>query len=173
MVNGMKLAIINSVSVAFGQIEILNIHITLHSQKASSTISIQKSYLLVTVDNHQMRSCCIIAQSPNCVTSEGLNNPKTIHIFIHTMKVPQPHMIVESPSSHPMPLRIDSAASHSLSMTIESSKFLDRDPHLKPRLISTVPVIFFLYLVLLQPWLVLLFITRFHISKLSGPYHLL
>ena len=88
IIEWMKLSIIYCIGMSFRQIKIFNPHISLYCQQISCSISINKSYLFVAIDDHQMASRGIEAQRADSITSKWLNDTKTVHVFVHAMEIP-------------------------------------------------------------------------------------
>jgi hypothetical protein len=77
------------------------------------------------------------------IASKWLNDSEAVHIFVHTVEVPQSYVIVQTSSGHPMSFRFHHAASHSFVMTIQRGKGFDGNSQLMPRLVAVLPPRFF------------------------------
>ena len=90
----MELSVVNRVNMSLGLLEFLHPHVALDCQHVLSTIPVQKCHLLPSVQDHKVAACCVERKVSYGVPCKGLNNTKTIHVFVHSVEIPQPDMII-------------------------------------------------------------------------------
>ncbi len=124
-VDRMEFSIINRVRMTFGLFLLLYPHVAFDSQQISRTVSVQECYLFSSVQDHQMGTCCVEAKISDCISCERLNYSETVHVPVHTVKVPQSHMIVKSSCCHSMSFGIDSHTWDCLGVAFDCSELID------------------------------------------------
>ncbi len=139
--------------MAFGFFLLLDPHVAFDCKQISCSVSVEKCYLFSTIQNHQMRACCVKAEASDGISSKRLNDSETVHVFVHSVKVPKPYMIIESSSGHSMTFGIDSNTGDTFCMALDSSKLIDRNSQLFERnlliiliFIIILVIIFFIHL---------------------------
>lgn len=120
--------------------------------------------MFTTVDHHQMSTCWIKSYVPNSISWKWLDYSEAIHISVHTVKVPQPNMIIKTSCCHSNTFWINSHTWYCSSVTFQSCKILYRNSHLVKTFIN--PIWYFLELILLLLLLLLwhLFLTWHELS---------
>ncbi len=126
-IDGMKLSVVNGICMAFCFFLLLDPHVAFDCEEISCSVSVQECYLFSTVKNHQMRTCRVKAEVSDGVSSKRLDDSETIHVFVHSVKVPKPHMIIQSSSGHSMAFGIDGDTWNTFCMAFDSGKLIDRN----------------------------------------------
>ena len=108
----------DGVCVSFGQIEVLNVHVPLDCQQIPGSVFIEEGELFVAVYDHEMCSTCVETEIADGIAGEWLDDTKTVHVFIHAVEVPQPHVIIKSAGCHSMTFGLHDAARNCFFMTI-------------------------------------------------------
>lgn len=79
-----------------------------------------------------MTACGIEAQVSDGVACEGLDYSEAVHIFVHSMEVPQSNMVIEASSCHSMSLGFHCAAGYCFGVSIEGGELFNGDSHFSP-----------------------------------------
>ena len=66
------------------------------------------------------------------VAGEGLDYPEAIEVFIHAVKIPESHVVVESSGGHSVTFGVDHAAGNGLGVSAEGGVLVDRNAQLVP-----------------------------------------
>jgi hypothetical protein len=139
--------------MAFGLLLLLDPHVAFDCKQISRSVSIEERYLFSTIQDHQMRASCVKGEASDGISSKRLNDSETVHIFVHSVKVPKPHMIIKPSSGHSMTFGIDSDTGDTFCMALDSGKLIDRNSQLFERnlliilfFIIILVIIFFIHL---------------------------
>ena len=132
VVDGVELPVVDCVGMSLGQVEVLYVHVPLYGQQVPRSVLVQESQLFVAVYYHQVGASCVETQIADGVSSERFHYAEAVHVFIHSVEVPQTHVVVEAARRHPMSLGLHCDAGNRLGVAIQSRLRFDGNAQLKP-----------------------------------------